>query len=55
MVPVASSTAVVTDLFGTFWDVLTGPGLAVMGGLLGVGIIFWAFRSLYSKFSGGRK
>jgi len=55
MVPVASTTLLVTTLFTAFWQVLSGPGIYVMGGLIGVAIIFWAYRSLAGKFGGGRR
>jgi len=54
-VPIASSTAVVTSLFGTFWQVLVGPGVYVMGGLIAVALVFWGYRALRSQFHGGRK
>ena len=47
--PVASSTEVVTSLFGTFWEVLLGPGIYVLSGLLGVAVIFWGFNKLMAK------
>ena len=49
-VPVASSTAVVTSLFGTFWQTLVGPGVYVMGGLIAVALIFWGFRKVVGVF-----
>jgi hypothetical protein len=54
-VPIASSTAVVTSLFGTFWSVLAGPGVYVMGGLIAVALIFWGYKALKAQFHGGRK
>jgi len=54
-VPIASSTAVVTSLFGTFWQVLAGPGVYVMGGLIAVALIFWGFRALKGQLHGGSR
>ena len=51
MPPVASSTAIVTSLFTQFWTILAGPGVYVLGGLLGVGVVFYAFKTLYRRIS----
>lgn len=44
--PVASSTALVTSLWGSFYEVLAGPGIVILGSLLGVSIIFFAYNRL---------
>ena len=48
--PVASSTEVIESLFTTFWALLVGPGIYVLGGLLSVGIVLWGFNKLMRKF-----
>jgi len=50
IIPVASSTELITDLVGVFWEVLRGPGLEVMGVLIVVSIAFWAFRHFRGFF-----
>jgi len=47
--PVASSSEVVVSLFDTFWGVLAGPGAYILGGLLTVSIIFFAYNKLSKK------
>jgi hypothetical protein len=55
MLPVASTTAMITLLFNAFWTVLAGPGIVLMGSLIGVAIIFWGYNALRGHFKGGRK
>jgi len=53
LIPVASTTELITSLVGTFWEVLSGPGLEVMGVLIVISIAFWAFRHFRGYFGGG--
>jgi hypothetical protein len=50
--PIASSTALITSLTSTFYGVLSGPVMAILGVLLTVSVVFYAYNKLVKKFKG---
>lgn len=54
MLPTASTTAMVSDLFEQFYTVFTTNWIPLAGALMGIAIVFFAYRKLKGVIGGRR-
>jgi hypothetical protein len=55
MIPAASTTALITTMGSTVWQVMYDNLPIVFGIVVAIAVVFWAFRRIMAFFNGGKK